>query len=79
LRNKAKADKSDIMIDVTKKIDEEIAPVVKRLEKHEETINKLITKQEVIHTKVDNILDGQERLMDFMIKISDKLDTKRDK
>ena len=76
---KTRAEKADLMVDVDKKIEDKIEPIVSRLEKHEDAINKLVTKQEVIHTKVDNILDGQERLMNFMIKISDKLDSKKDK
>ena len=90
LRHKTKADKSEIMIDVVKKIDDEIAPVVKRLKKHEDKINKLVTKQEVIHTNVDHILTGQAnhkedfktrmtKLESLIGKLFDKVDSKKDK
>ncbi|MEE9352570.1 MAG: hypothetical protein V3U78_09940 [Thiotrichaceae bacterium] len=94
LRNKAKADKSDIMIDVDKKMDEKIAPINKRMDKHDEDfkdfkhnefdpmkqdIQELITKTSVLKTQTDTIITGQENLMKFIIKMSDKLDTKKDK
>ncbi len=79
LRYKAKADKSEIMIDVVKEIDEKIEPVVKRLEKHEESINDIKIKQSVIDVKIDGIGEGISRIEKLIGTIFDKLDTKQDK
>ena len=70
---KAKSDKSDIMVDVEKKISEELDPIEKRMDKHDtdfkefkrdeiepmkKDIHDLITKQSVIDNKVDTIKEG---------------------
>lgn len=94
VRYKAKADKSELMIDVVKKIDEEIAPIQKRMNKHDDDfkefkryeiepmkkdINELITKLSVIDTKVDNTLTGIDRIEDSLKNVLGKLDQKKDK
>lgn len=79
LRYKAKADKSELMIDVVKKIDEEINPVLRRLQKHEDAINKLVTKQTVIDVKIDGISEGISDIKKLIGTVFDKLDTKKDK
>lgn len=73
--------KSEIMIDVDKKIAEELAPISKRMDKHDtdfkdfkrdeiepmkKDIHELITKQSVIDTKVDNVLIGIGRIEEYL-------------
>ena len=76
---KAKSDKSDIMVDVKKEIDEKIEPIEKRMNRHDEDfkdfkreeiepmkkdIHSLITKQSVIDVKIDSVIDSQLDLKD---------------
>ena len=76
---KAKSDKSDIMVDVKKEIDEKIETIEKRMNRHDEDfkdfkreeiepmkkdIHSLITKQSVIDVKIDSVIDSQLDLKD---------------
>jgi len=86
--------KSKIMVDVKKEIDEKIDPIEKRMDKHDtefkdfrhdefepmkQNIQELITNVSVLKVQTQTIITGQENLMKFIIKMSDKLDQKKDK
>lgn len=73
--------KSEIMITVDNKIAEELAPIEKRMDKHDtdfkdfkrdeiepmkKDIHELITRQSVIDTKVDNVLIGIGRIEEYL-------------
>jgi len=79
LRYKAKADKSKIMIDVVKKINDEMEPVKRRLDKHDDAINTLVTKQTVIDVKIDGIGEGVSDIKKLIGTLFEKLETKKDK
>lgn len=76
---KAKSDKADIMTSVDEKIEEKIAPVERKLEKHEEVINQIVTKQSVIDVKIDVIGENVTDIKKLIGKIFDVLDSKKDK
>jgi hypothetical protein len=94
IRNKNKADNADNLIVIKKQIDDDLEPIIKRMDRQDEeykeykraviepmkeTIDELITKQAVIDVKIDGIGEGIQDIKKLIGKIFDQLDTKKDK
>lgn len=91
---KARAEKSDIMIDVKKEISEKTDPIERRMDKHDadfkdfkhdeiapmkNQLNNLEIKQSVIDVKIDCISEGIIDIKKLIGKIFDELENKADK
>jgi hypothetical protein len=76
---KTKTEKGDILIEVDKKVDDKIRPIKKRLEKHEDSINKIVNKQTEIDVKIDCIGEDVKDIKKLLGKVFDVLDNKKDK
>ena len=86
--------KSEIMIDVESKIAEEIAPIQKRMDKHDTdfkdfkrdeiapmkgTLNELVTTIAVIKSQMSTMIEGQSKIEKLIGKLFEIVDSKQNK